>query len=142
MAKNIVAISLLGTQLDFVGKRVDRWSKWRPNICLCAQEDMIINTLHLLHDTRSQRLANQVVHDIGAISPETQVEETLISFEDPWDLEEVYAKLYDWCQQQTFDTDENEYLFHITTGTHVAQICIYLLTESHHFPGRLIQTSP
>jgi transcriptional regulatory protein RtcR len=138
MAKNIVAVSLLGTQLDFVGKRVDRWSKWRPNICLCAQEDMIVGTLHLLHDARSQRLATQVVHDIGAVSPE----ETVISFEDPWDLEEVYSKLYDWFQQQTFDTDENDYVFHITTGTHVAQICIYLLTESHHFPGRLIQTSP
>ena len=31
---------------------------------------------------------------------------------------------------------------HITTGTHVAQICWFLLTESRHFPGQLIQTSP
>jgi transcriptional regulatory protein RtcR len=31
---------------------------------------------------------------------------------------------------------------HITTGTHVAQICLFLLTESRHFPGRLVQTSP
>jgi transcriptional regulatory protein RtcR len=31
---------------------------------------------------------------------------------------------------------------HITTGTHVAQICLFLLTESRHFPARLIQTSP
>ena len=31
---------------------------------------------------------------------------------------------------------------HITTGTHVAQICLFLLTESRHFPGRLLQTSP
>ncbi|XXS97421.1 RNA repair transcriptional activator RtcR family protein [Sorangium sp. So ce363] len=31
---------------------------------------------------------------------------------------------------------------HITTGTHVAQICLFLLTESRYFPGRLIQTSP
>ncbi|MEW6213384.1 MAG: RNA repair transcriptional activator RtcR, partial [Acidobacteriota bacterium] len=31
---------------------------------------------------------------------------------------------------------------HITTGSHVAQICLFLLTESRHFPARLIQTSP
>ena len=31
---------------------------------------------------------------------------------------------------------------HITTGTHVAQICLYLLTEANYIPGKLIQTSP
>ena len=31
---------------------------------------------------------------------------------------------------------------HITTGTHVAQICLFLLTESRRFHARLIQTSP
>ncbi|TNF06198.1 MAG: AAA family ATPase, partial [Gammaproteobacteria bacterium] len=64
------------------------------------------------------------------------------NFINPWDFEEVYAKLFDWCQSQDFDPEQNDYLFHITTGTHVAQICIFLLTESRHFPGRLIQTSP
>jgi transcriptional regulatory protein RtcR len=33
-------------------------------------------------------------------------------------------------------------MLHITTGTHVAQICMFLLTESRHFPARLIQTKP
>lgn len=40
-------------------------------------------------------------------------------------------------------TQRNEdYLIHITTGTHVAQICLYLLNESNYLPGRLLQTSP
>jgi len=34
------------------------------------------------------------------------------------------------------------YLIHITTGSHVAQICLFLLTEARHFPARLIQTGP
>lgn len=42
----------------------------------------------------------------------------------------------------TFVPDQEEYLVHITTGSHVAQICLFLLTESHHLPGKLIQTSP
>src|SRR5262249_17643369 len=35
-----------------------------------------------------------------------------------------------------------EYLIHITTGTHVAQICLFLLTEARYLPGRLLQCSP
>ena len=31
---------------------------------------------------------------------------------------------------------------HITTGTHVAQICLFLLTEARDIPGVLLQTSP
>lgn len=135
-------MSLIGTQLDYVGKRVDRWSKWRPNVSLCSQEDLVVDQFHMLHDNHSSRLANNVAVDIESISPETTMTLHTINFNDPWDFEEVYAKLFDWCQHQEFDTDENDYLFHITTGTHVVQICTFLLTESRQFPGRLIQTSP
>ncbi|TCI03994.1 AAA family ATPase [Corallincola luteus] len=142
MQKKTVAVSLIGTQLDYVGKRVDRWAKWRPNVSLCSQPDLIVDQLHMLHDNHSSRLANNVAVDIQSVSPETDVQLHMVSFRDPWDFEEVYAKLFDWCKQQRFDTDKNDYLFHITTGTHVVQICSYLLTESQHFPGRLIQSSP
>ncbi|GAD74554.1 transcriptional regulator RtcR [Vibrio azureus NBRC 104587] len=142
LSKKTIAVSLIGTQLDFSGKREDRWAKWRPNISLCSQEDIVIDELHMLHDNHSERLASHVALDIGSVSPETQVTLYNINFSDPWDFEEVYSKLYDWCQQQRFDTEQNDYLFHITTGTHVVQICSFLLTESRHFPGRLIQTSP
>jgi transcriptional regulatory protein RtcR len=142
MKKKLVAVSSLGTQLDFFGKRTDRWNKWRPNVSLCSQFDLVIDQLHLLHDNHSTKLANTVVDDIATVSPETQVNLHTINFIDPWDFEEVYAKLFDWCKTQQFDTDNCDYLFHITTGTHVGQICCYLLTESRHFPGRLIQTSP
>ncbi len=142
MSKPIIAVSILGTQLDYARTHQDRWNKWRPNISLCSQDDLIVDTLHLIHERQSSKLATQINKDIAAVSPETQVVPHLIDFKNPWDLEEVYTQLYDWCQNYTFDTDKYDYLFHITTGTHVAQICIYLLTESHHFPGKLIQTSP
>ena len=142
VVKDTVVVSLIGTQLDYVGKRVDRWAKWRPNISLCSQDNLIVNQLHMLHDNHSSRLANNVAVDIESVSPETNVQLHQLNFSDPWDFEEVYAKLFDWCSHYTFDTDKNDYLFHITTGTHVVQICSYLLTESRHFPGRLIQTSP
>ena len=140
--KRTVAVSLIGTQLDYVGKRVDRWAKWRPNVSLCSQEDLVIDELHMIHDNHSERLANNIAVDIESVSPETCTSLHTVNFANPWDFEEVYAKLYDWCHQQEFDTDSNDYLFHITTGTHVVQICAFLLTESRQFPGRLIQTSP
>jgi transcriptional regulatory protein RtcR len=49
--------------------------------------------------------------------------------------------LFGFAKNYTFD-DSEDYLIHITTGTHVAQICLFLLTESRWLPGRLLQCSP
>jgi transcriptional regulatory protein RtcR len=78
----------------------------------------------------------------GAISPETTVVRRMMELTNPWDFEEVYAALHDFARGYPFVPDADEYLVHITTGTHVAQLCLFLLTESRHFPGRLVQTSP
>lgn len=65
-----------------------------------------------------------------------------VTIEDPWDFEEVYAAFLDFATQYTFDTDREEYFVHITTGTHVAQICWFLLTEARYLPASLLQTGP
>ena len=66
----------------------------------------------------------------------------MLDFDDPWDFEEVYGKLLDFTRSYPFDPEAEDYLIHITTGTHVAQICLFLLTEAHYLPGRLLQTQP
>src|SRR6218665_1726198 len=66
----------------------------------------------------------------------------LLDFGDPWDFEQVYGKLLDFARSEPFDPDAEDYLVHITTGTHVAQICLFLLTEARYLPGRLLQTQP
>jgi len=91
---------------------------------------------------RYQSLAKAVIADIAALSPSTVVVEHLVEFMDPWDFEEVYGKLLDLTSSCTFDPEQEEYLFHITTGTHVAQICTFLLAESRRFTGKLLQTGP
>ena len=65
-----------------------------------------------------------------------------VEIRDPWDFDEVFGALHDFARAYPFDPEREDYLVHITTGTHVAQICLFLLTESRHFPARLIQTSP
>ncbi len=135
-----VAYGMLGTTLDRMGAR--RWDRWRPTVGLCQQDDLLIDKLVLLHPARSKRLGHEVQQDIATVSPETSVELVELSFRNPWDFEEVYGKLYAFLQTQTFRPSRDDYLVHITTGTHVAQICWFLLTESRHIPARLVQTSP
>ena len=142
MKINRVVIGLLGTKLDKCPARGDRWSAWRPSIGICQQPDLVVDRFELLCDKRNQNLAADVARDITSVSPETQVNVHVVPFRDPWDFEEVYAALYQFTREYDFDIDKEEYLAHITTGTHVAQICMFLLTESRHLPGKLLQTSP
>ena len=137
-----VAISLLGTVLDQRGRGKKRWDKWRPTISICQQEDLIVDRMELVFQPHYQPLADVVTDDIRQASPETEVRQHHIEFKDPWDFEQVYGALHDFSRQYQFDRDKEEYFIHITTGTHVAQICLYLLTEANYLPGRLLQTSP
>ncbi|MFN9475941.1 RNA repair transcriptional activator RtcR [Acidovorax sp.] len=141
MRKNRVVIGFIGTQLDS-GKGAGRWEKWRPTVSLVQHEDMVVHRMELLYTPAHQELAHQVRTDIATASPETTVRLVPMEIADPWDFGEVYAKLFDWTQAYRFDTEREEYWTHITTGTHVAQICLFLLVESRRIPGVLAQTSP
>lgn len=122
--------------------REDWWERWRPSVAICQHEDLIINNYHLIYPSVHLRLAERVTEDIKIVSPETEIILHEIDFRNPWDFEEVYTGLLDFLEHFDFHKEEDRYLFNITTGTHVAQICIYLLTESRRFPGNIIQTSP
>ena len=136
-----VVIGLLGTTLD-QGKSADRWQTWRPSVAIHRQPDLIIHRFELLHQRAAITLALQIKKDIESISPETEVRLHAIEFGgDAWDFEQVYEALFAFTKSYKFD-DAEDYLIHITTGTHVAQICLFLLTESHWLPGRLLQASP
>lgn len=132
-----VAIGFLGTQLD-MGKR----REWRPSVQLCAHPDFPVDRLELIHDQRYHWLASRIATAIGEVSPKTEVRLVRIDMDDPWDFQEVYGKLYDFAASYGFDEDRERYHVHLTTGTHVAQICWFLLAESRHVPARLVQTGP
>lgn len=132
-----VVIGFLGTQLD-MGKRRD----WRPSVQLCAHPGFPVDRLELIHDQRHHTLACTVADAVARISPQTEVRLVRMDMADPWDFQEVYGKLYDFAAAYGFDEDRERYHVHLTTGTHVAQICWFLLTESRHVPARLVQTGP
>jgi transcriptional regulatory protein RtcR len=140
--RKTVAIGFLGTVLDQGGRAPRRWQKWRPTISLCSQPDSPIDRLELLHSPDYDRLANRIKEDLAYLSPHTEVRLTPQAIGDPWDFEEVYAALHDYARGYAFDLEQEDYLIHITTGTHVAQICWFLLAEARYLPARLVQTAP
>lgn len=135
-------IGFLGSTLDAGPFSPARWNKWRPSVSICMQEDLRVDRFVLIHGTQHNRLAAQVAEDIASVSPETEIVPEVMDFADPWDFEEVYGKLLDFARRFPFDPEAQDYLVHITTGTHVAQICLFLLTEARYLPGRLLQTQP
>jgi transcriptional regulatory protein RtcR len=130
-------LGILGVQLDW-----GDWTRWRPTLDLCRHEDLLVSRLELLVQRRSDDLFAAISRDIAAVSPETLLVRHDLDFDDPWDFEEVYGRLHDLARSRRYDPDREDLLVHITTGSHVAQICLFLLTESRHLPGRLLQTSP
>jgi len=137
----LVLLGFLGTQIDaaYTGRR---WDRWRPTVSLFQHEDFVIDRLELLRGKKGGELAQEIMDDIASISPETELHDHILEVKDPWDFEQVFARLHDFANLYDFKPEEEDYLVHITTGTHVAQICLFLLTESRHFPARLIQSAP
>jgi transcriptional regulatory protein RtcR len=138
--KNVV-IGFLGSTLD-AGGSTARWEKWRPTVSICQHEDFLVHRLELLYSRPIHKLAEQIVEDVGTASPETTVNLHLVDPRDPWDFQEVYGKLHEFARSYRFELEHERYLMHITTGTHVAQICMFLLTEARYFPASLLQSSP
>ena len=141
MNKRKVVIGFLGSQLDG-GLGAGRWDKWRPSVALMQHDDVLIDRFELLHDLRHKTLAAQVREDMICASPSTDVRLHQHTLHNPWDFGEVYASLYDWVRAYPFNTEAEDYWIHITTGTHVIQICLFLLVEARFAPGVLLQTSP
>ena len=136
-------VSVLGTQKDaHGGTSPSRWDTWRPNIGLVQQEDLPIDELHLIFSSEHRPLADRIKLDIKSVSPETNVVFDVVELKDPWDFEEVYAKFYDYAKSPAFHEEGTQYYIHMSTGSHVEQICLFLLAESRHLPGKLVQTSP
>jgi len=109
---------------------------------LCSREDFLIDRYELLYAEEFSDLAEKVMEDMRQASPETEVVGVMLNISKPWDFEDVFSHLFDYFKSLNANPSKTDYYAHITTGTHVAQICLFLLTESNHLPGKLIQTGP
>jgi transcriptional regulatory protein RtcR len=138
-ARPIVVIGFFGTTLD-AAQGAQRWQRWRPTLSALQHEDLLVSRLELL--AVRPEAAAQLVEDAKRVSPETEVVVHPFAVENAWDFEQMYEALHDFAHRYPFDPDRERYLVHLTTGTHVAQICLFLLTETRFFPASLLQTEP
>lgn len=140
MTRKKVVIGFLGTRLD-AGMSPKRWERWRPTVAMFAHDSFVPDELELLNfNDRAQPLVERVTADILEMRPDAKVRHHNLGIDDPWDFAQVYAGLQDFAKGYTFRED-TDYYVHLTTGTHVAQICLFLLTEARYLPGKLLETS-
>jgi len=140
MMNKTTVIGFLGTTLDN-GFNDKRWQRWRPTVSLGLHDELLVDELHILYSKRDKRLFKIIADDIAQVSPNTTVIGHHVALTSPWDFADVYAELYDFAAG--FDLQDNtDYLLHLTTGTHVAQICWFLLVEAGFIPANIMQTSP
>ncbi len=139
---NNTIVSILGQRLDNTGFGQKRWFRWRPTMSLLMHHGFQVDELVLLYNKEDENLLKLTMRDAEELCLNIKITPYQVEYDDAWDFEQVYSQLHDFAQNFTFNPELNNYFFHITTGTHVAQICIYLLTEANYFPGKLIQSSP
>ena len=126
---NNVVISILGQRLDNVGYGQKRWFRWRPTMSLLMHHDFQVDELVLLYQKDETKLLEQTMSDAQELCLNIKITPYEVMYEDPWDFEQVYNQLHGFADSYSFNREQNNYFFHITTGTHVAQICFYLLTD-------------
>lgn len=137
-----IVVSILGTRLDHTGFGKRRWLRWRPNMSILMHHEFPVDELILIYHEDDQALLDLTVADMSELSPQTRITTYCVDYDNAWDFEQVYGWLHDIAQVHPFDPEKHNYYTHITTGTHVAQICLFLLTEANYIPGKLLQTSP
>ncbi|MEN9355301.1 MAG: hypothetical protein RL318_2626 [Fibrobacterota bacterium] len=131
-----IGIGILGNILDS-GKK-----HWRPTVDLARHEEPGFDQYHLLHLNPHKAMAELVAADMVAILPTLSVNLVELPIHNAWDFEAVYATLMDVARKLSLDASTDEVYVHLTTGSHVQQICLFLLTEARFFPGKILQTNP
>lgn len=143
MAKDNVVFAILGNSLD-AGYSERRWDRWRPTPSLVGHVDELpVSRVELIYTNPDhEKLLDVVVADIKKQSPVTEVRTHFIGMDDPWDFPSTYGAFFDLAQGYGFDTSKEDYFIQLSTGTHVAKICLFLLAEARIFPAQLLTTRP
>jgi len=115
---------------------------WRPTVSAVSTPGFPVSRLELIAQADTKKLADEVIAAIHEVSPDTDVRVHFNQYADLWDLEEVYGYFHDLIYDYPFDLDTEDYFVHMSTGTHVMRICLFLLTESRLLPGRMLQSFP
>lgn len=115
---------------------------WRPTVSMVSTPDFPVHRIELVVQVDAKALGDEVIAAIQSISPQTTIRIHPHQYRDLWDFEEMYGYFHDLVEEYPFDLDAEDYFVHMSTGTHVMRICLFLLAESRLLPGRMLQTFP
>jgi transcriptional regulatory protein RtcR len=136
--KSRVIIGFFGPRQDVPAN--DGEPKFQPSLELCKRLTPRADRFELLHQRKHKSDAESLAGQISEVSPNTTVRLWEVRIRDPWRLEQVFYALHTFAQGYKFDLANEEYLAHISTGSHIMKICLFLLTEVRYIPARLVQT--
>ena len=134
--KKRIVYSFLGMEKD---RKISADGEKRPSILLASSPELQFDEFHLIWQRGCEELLDKIVNEMREKNPQAEFFTHEITFRNPWNFEEVYSCLYDFFNKQAPDPDHGEYYAYISTGTHTIQICLFLLVESRHLPGKLLQ---
>ena len=138
MEKKKVVYGHIGRDKDaFDEKEPERW---RPTLSIFTHTDFPVHRFHLIHHPETEALAMSVKQEISELSKQTEVRLHSLPIRKIYDFEEVYESLYQFCKGQKFDTNQEDYYFHIITNTHVWRIGVFMVVNTNVFPGKILQT--
>jgi transcriptional regulatory protein RtcR len=126
-------IGFLGTEKDARGSL-----KPRPTLFLCQQKGLQIKTLELLYQPEHYQLAKELAQDVGIEDIDVNLHPLNYDVDKAWDFETVYEQLYAFAQSYK-PPSKGQCFVHIGTGTHVAQICLFLLVKTGFISAKLVQ---
>ena len=105
---NSVIVSILGQKLDNVGYGQRRWFRWRPTLSLLMHHHFQVDELVLLYHKEEKKLLDMTVKDAKEMCLNIKVTPYEISYEDPWDFEQVYGQLHGFAEDYSFNREENK----------------------------------
>ncbi|OUS24222.1 transcriptional regulator [Gammaproteobacteria bacterium 45_16_T64] len=145
--KRDVVFGFLGQTMDAVsqrrGKFEKRFERWRPTISLVQHPATLpLQRLVLLHHANEVELRDIIIADIAEVAPQVEVELHQINFDSPWDFNQVFPVLYRFISEYPFDLENENYYFHLTTGSNIQQASVFLSVGARYFPGQLLQSGP
>jgi transcriptional regulatory protein RtcR len=126
------------------GKRDDcteaeRAKKWRPTVGMCRKIQPARLVLIIL--PKDREVAERVMEDVRLASPGTRIEVFALDDDPAWDLDASFDAICDVAERCGLDPDAEDVLAHVTTGTFIHHIAVYLAIESRILPGRAVMTT-
>jgi len=133
--KEVDIIGILGKEKDF-GNNKNYNKSWRPTVEVVKSDQWTVKYYHIIvDDSTTKDMRDKIENDIRELSPTTKIKYYEMNWEDPWEFEDVYVSLFDLSKKIQKQKNRELYI-NITTGTHTAQICLFLLAEANRFGSK------